>query len=102
VRESALAACRNTLEEANAGLRALEEERQRTEHAAAPQRERVADLRLRVQAAEMAEGQHAARLDEAQADEAVLAPLLTPDLREGSLQREVGRLGREIAELGFR
>ena len=100
VRESALVACRNTLEEANAGLRALEEERQRTEHAAAPQRERVADLRLRVQAAEMAEGQHAARLDEAQADEAVLAPLLTPDLREGSLQREVGRLGREIAELG--
>ena len=99
-RETALAACRNVLEEANAGLRALEEERLRTEHAAAPQRERVADLRLRVQAAEMAEGQHAARLDEARADEAALAPLLTPDLREGALQREVARLGREIADLG--
>ena len=100
VREAALAACRNTLEEANSGLRALEDERLRTEHAAAPQRERVADLRLRVQAAEMAEGQHAARLEEAQADEAALVPLLTPDLREGSLQREVARLGREIADLG--
>ena len=35
----------------------------------------LADLRLRVQAAELAEGQHAARLEEAQADEALLAPL---------------------------
>ena len=100
LREDALAASRNVLEDANAALRALEEERQRTEHAAAPQRERVADLRLRVQAAEMAEAQHGARLEEARADEDVLAPLLTPDLKEGSLQREVARLGREIAELG--
>ncbi|WP_298597198.1 chromosome segregation protein SMC [Zoogloea sp.] len=99
-RETALAESRNTLEGANALLRGLEEDRQRTEHAAAPQRERVADLRLRVQAAELAEGQHAARLEEAQADEAQLAPLLTPDLKEGSLQRELARLGREIAELG--
>ncbi|WP_374259667.1 chromosome segregation protein SMC [Zoogloea sp.] len=99
-RETALAASRNTLEGANGLLRGLEEDRQRTEHAAAPQRDRVADLRLRVQAAEMAEAQHAARLDEAQADEAALAPLLVPELKEGSLQREVGRLGREIAELG--
>lgn len=99
-REAALAESRNTLEGANALLRGLEEDRQRTEHAAAPQRERVADLRLRVQAAELAEGQHAARLEEAQADEALLLPLLTPDLKEGSLQRELARLGREIAELG--
>jgi len=99
-RETALAASRNTLEAANGQLRGLEEDRQRTEHAAAPQRERVADLRLRVQAVEMAEAQHAARLEEAQADEATLAPLLVPDLKEGSLQREVARLGREIAELG--
>jgi len=99
-RETALAASRNTLEAVNGQLRGLEEDRQRTEHAAAPQRERVADLRLRVQAVEMAEAQHAARLEEAQADEAALAPLLVPDLKEGALQREVARLGREIAELG--
>ena len=72
-REAALAESRNTLEGANALLRGLEEDRQRTEHAAAPQRERVADLRLRVQAAELAEGQHAARLEEAQADPEVTA-----------------------------
>ncbi|NML25377.1 chromosome segregation protein SMC [Zoogloea dura] len=99
-REAALAESRNLLEGVNGRLRALEDDRQRTEHAAAPQRERVADLRLRVQAADMAEGQHAARLEEAQADEVALLPLLTPDLKEGSLQREVARLGREIAELG--
>jgi chromosome segregation protein len=98
-REAALAESRNTRGRQRA-LRGLEEDRQRTEHAAAPQRERVADLRLRVQAAELAEGQHAARLEEAQADEALLAPLLTPDIKEGSLQRELARLGREIAELG--
>ncbi|WP_079433520.1 chromosome segregation protein SMC [Zoogloea sp. LCSB751] len=99
-REFALAESRNILEDANGRLRALEEERQRTEHGAAPQRERVADLRLRVQAAEIAEAQHAARLEEAQADEAALLPLLMPDLKEGTLQREVARLGREITELG--
>lgn len=99
-REAALAESRNLLEGVNGRLRALEEDRQRTEHAAAPQRERVADLRLKVHAADMAESQHAARLEEAQADEAALLPLLTPDIKEGSLQREVARLGREIAELG--
>ncbi|MBN9694571.1 MAG: chromosome segregation protein SMC [Zoogloea sp.] len=99
-REAALAESRNLLEGVNGQLRTLEEDRQRTEHAAAPQRERVADLRLKVQAADMAESQHAARLEEAQADEAALLPLLTPDIKEGSLQREVARLGREIAELG--
>ena len=99
-REVALAASRNTLEGANGLLRGLEEDRLRTEHAAAPQRERVADLRLRVQASELAEAQHAARLEEGEADEVALLPLLTADLKEISLQREVGRLGREIAELG--
>ena len=99
-REHALATSRDTLEGANGLLRGLEEDRQRTEHAAAPQRERVADLRLKVQAAEMAESQFAARLDEAKADEAALVPLLTPELKETSLQRELARLGREIAELG--
>jgi len=99
-RETALAASRNSLESVNGLLRGLEEDRQRTEHAAAPQRERVADLRLRVQASEMAEAQHVARLEEAGADESALLPLLAPDLKETSLQREVGRLGREIAELG--
>ena len=99
-REMALVEVRNGLEAIHAQVRGLEEARHHTEQTAAPVRERVAELRLRVQAAELAEAQFATRLEEAQADEAALAPLLTADLKEGALQREVARLGREIAELG--
>jgi chromosome segregation protein len=93
LREAALAEARNGLELANTMLRQLEEDRHRTEQGAAPMRERVSELRLQVQAAELAESQFATRLEEAQADEAALTPFL-------SLQREVNRLGREITELG--
>jgi chromosome segregation protein len=99
-REQALSGRRDALAEATARLKQLEELRLATEHAVAPLRERVAQLRLDVQAAELAEGQFAARLEEAGADEAALAPLLSEELREVSLQREINRLAREIAELG--
>ncbi|MFC5770558.1 chromosome segregation protein SMC [Thauera sinica] len=99
-RESALAARRDALEQAAATLRQTEEMRLRTEQEAAPIRNRVAELRLAVQAAELAASQFDERLAEAEADEAALAPLLTPDLKETGLQREVARLAREIAELG--
>jgi len=99
-RESALAARRDALELAAATLRQTEETRLRIEREAAPIRNRVAELRLAVQAAEIAARQFDERLVEAQADEAALTPLLTLDLKETSLQREVARLAREIAELG--
>ncbi|AYH44661.1 chromosome segregation protein SMC [Azoarcus sp. DN11] len=99
-REAALAARRDALETAAMGLKQTEELRLRTEQEAAPARGRVAELRLAVQAAELAAAQLDERLVEAQADEAVLQPLLTPELRENSLVREVARLAREIAELG--
>jgi chromosome segregation protein len=99
-RETALAARRDALEQAVAALRGIEEERLRTEHAAAPLRTRVADLRLQAQAAELSAAQFGERLAEAGADEARLAPLLSDAPSEGSLQREVARLGREIAALG--
>ncbi len=99
-REAALAARRDALEGAAARLKQTEELRLRTEHEAAPIRARVADLRLAVQAAELAVSQFAERLAEAGADEAVLAPLLGAELKESALQREVARLAREIAELG--
>ena len=99
-RESALAARRDALEEATAKLRQVEELRMRTEHEAAPARNRVAELRLAVQAAELAAVQFDERLIEAGADEAALAPLLAADPKESTLQREVARLGREITELG--
>ncbi|HRP23558.1 MAG TPA: chromosome segregation protein SMC [Thauera sp.] len=99
-REAALAARRDGLENASASLKQAEEMRLRTEHEAAPVRARVGELRLAVQAAELAVGQFEERLREAAADEDALAPLLAADPREGTLQREVARLAREIAELG--
>ncbi len=98
--EAALAGRRDALAGAAAALREREESRLQTEQRAAPVRDRVAQLRLEVQAAELAEGQFAARLAESGADEVSLAPRLTSELRETALQREVNRLGREIAELG--
>src|SRR5690606_39196824 len=74
--------------------------RLRTEQEAAPLRERIGGLRLALQAAELAITQFAERLAEVGADEAALAPLLTGNLRETSLQRDVARLARELAELG--
>ncbi|HMX14312.1 MAG TPA: chromosome segregation protein SMC, partial [Thauera aminoaromatica] len=78
----------------------VEELRLRTEHEAAPVRARVAELRLALQAAELAVAQFEERLVEARADEAALAPLLATEPKESTLQREVARLAREIAELG--
>ncbi|MCK0507720.1 chromosome segregation protein SMC [Aromatoleum anaerobium] len=99
-RETALAARRDALEQTASLLKQTEELRLRTEQEAAPARSRVAELRLGVQAAELAAAQFDERLAEAQADEAALQPLLTGDLRETALVREVARLAREIAELG--
>ncbi|HHW62601.1 MAG TPA: chromosome segregation protein SMC [Rhodocyclaceae bacterium] len=99
-REAALAARRDAMETATTALKEAEEMRLRTEHEAAPVRARVAELRLAVQAAELAVAQFEERLQEVQADEAALAPLLASDPKESTLQREVSRLAREIAELG--
>ncbi|MGD9871474.1 MAG: chromosome segregation protein SMC, partial [Thauera sp.] len=103
-RETALAARRDALADAAAALKQTEETRLRTEHEAAPVRARVGELRLALQAAELSVQQFEERLLEADADEAALAPLLAEGAggapREGSLQREVARLAREIAELG--
>ena len=99
-RETALAARRDALEQTASLLKQTEELRLRTEQEAAPARSRIAELRLGVQAAELAAAQFDERLAEAQADEAALQPLLTGDLRETALVREVARLAREIAELG--
>ena len=73
--------------------------RLRTEQSVADE-DKVAELRLKVQACELAEAQHQERLTEAGADEHALAPLLSAELKETSLQREVARLAREIADLG--
>ena len=97
--EQALAARRDALAEATAALKDAEEQRLRVEHAAAPLREQVGELRLARQAAELAQTQHQARLDEAGADETALMPYLA-DAKETALQRDVAALARQIAALG--
>jgi len=99
-RESALAICRDRQEEAGAHLRHSEEQRLRVEQEAAPLRTRVAELRLALQAAELATAQFAERLDEVDADRVALQPLLNDNINEVALQREVSRLARDIAALG--
>lgn len=100
LREQALTQARERLEDVTRQLRAHEEIRQQGEQRLQPLRDRLADLQLKAQAAQLAEEQYLGRLVEAGAKEEELLPLLTPELKELSLARDVGRLGREITELG--
>lgn len=99
-REARLAGQRDAFEVAAAALRGVEEARLATEHEAAPLRTKVADLRLALQAAELATTQFDERLAEADADEAKLEPLLATAPKESVIQREVAQFAREINELG--
>jgi chromosome segregation protein len=98
--EALLATRRDALETAAAALRETEESRLGTEHEAAPLRTRVADLRLALQAAELAAAQYGERLAETGTDEARLEPLLIDAPKETAIQREISQLAREIDELG--
>jgi chromosome segregation protein len=99
-REGALASQRDALEGAAAALRQLEEARLKTEQGLNPLRDRIGDLRLKEQAAQLGEEQYAARLAEANADEAALAPELTREVREPLLAGDIARLTAEIEALG--
>jgi chromosome segregation protein len=98
--ENALAGQRDALEGAAAGLRQIEEARLKTEQSLNPLRDRIGDLRLKEQAAQLNEEQYAARLAEAHADEAALTPELTREVREPLLAGDIARLGAEIEALG--
>ena len=99
-RESTLASFRDALEGAATELRQLEEARLKTEQGLNPLRDRIGELRLKEQAAQLNEEQHAARLAEANADVEALAPELTRETREPLLQGDIARLGSEIEALG--
>ncbi|MBL3199820.1 hypothetical protein ELP17_34015, partial [Klebsiella pneumoniae] len=84
--------------------RDLESQRANTEHTLAPARERLADLKLRQQAALLNAAQYAQRLAEIDLPEGRLDALVAEGeaekVKEGALNGEIGRLGREIAALG--
>ena len=103
-REGLLGERRNSLEEAAAQLRQLDEQRLRLEQGLQPSRDRINDLKLKQQAAQLNEQQFQERLSEAHIvspeDEEALARDLTPGLRESALQGEITRLTGEIEALG--
>jgi len=102
--ESALAERRDALETAAAQLRGLDEERLKIEQGLQPSRDRIGDLRLKQQAADLNVQQYQERLAEAHVvtpeDEAARAEERTPGLRDGTLQGDMTRLSNEIEVLG--
>ena len=102
--ETVLAEKRNALEVAAGQLRGLDEERLKLEQGLQPARDKVNDLKLKQQAAELNVQQFQERLTEAHVvspeDEESLLVDLTPGLRDGTLQGEITRLSNEIDALG--
>jgi chromosome segregation protein len=98
--EKTLATARDAVEAAAAALRAIEESRLQVESRAAPLRERLAELRLKEQAAQINHDQFATQLSEAGADEAALAAHAEGAPRPSTLQGEITRLSAAIGELG--
>jgi chromosome segregation protein len=98
--ERQLAEARNAVEAAAGALRELEEARLQAESRAAPLREKVNELRLKEQAAQINFDQFATQLAEAGADEALLAAQAEGAPRASSLQGEITRITQAISELG--
>jgi chromosome segregation protein len=98
--EKTLAEARNAVEAAAGALRELEEGRLKVEARVAPLRERVGELRLKQQAAQLSFEQFDTQLREAGADETVLGAAAVDAPRPSTLQGEITRINTAIAELG--
>ena len=98
--EAKLAEARNAVETAAGALREIEEARLQVEARVAPLRERLGELRLKEQAAQLSFEQYATQLAEAGADEEKLALEAPKAPRPATLQGEITRLTQAIGELG--
>jgi chromosome segregation protein len=107
-KESALAERRNVLETAAAELRSLDEQRMKLEQGVVPLRDKINDLRLKAQAAQMNEEQFRERLAEvhvvSEDDEAPFLDELNAGgadrLKDSVLQGEIAQISAEIEALG--
>ncbi|HEX5091472.1 MAG TPA: chromosome segregation protein SMC [Burkholderiales bacterium] len=99
-REKSLAQARDAVEAAAGALRTLEEERLGSEARLAPIRERIGELRLKEQAAQINRDQFDGQLREAGADDGRLAEEAQSAPRPSSLQGEITRLTQSLSELG--
>ena len=100
VREAALADARNHHDHLSNELRRTEGERLAIEQGLGPLREKIAELRLREQAARLAGEQYSQQLGDSQADEAALMRDIERAPRPGTLQNEINKLNQAIAALG--
>jgi len=98
--EKQLAEARNAVEAAAGALRELEEAKLQAEARAAPLREKMGELRLKEQAAQINFDQFATQLAEAGANEGLLAAEAERAPRASSLQGEITRVTQAINELG--
>ena len=98
--DKTLAGARESVESAAGALRSLEEDRLRIEGAIAPLRERINELRLKEQAAQINHDQYEMQLHEASADEARLEAESEGAPRPSALQGEITRLTQALNELG--
>jgi chromosome segregation protein len=98
--EKQLAEARNAVEAAAAALRELEESKLQAEARAAPLREKMGELRLKEQAAQINYQQFATQLSEAGANEELLAAEAERAPRASALQGEITRITQAISELG--
>jgi chromosome segregation protein len=98
--EKTLGEARNAVEAAAGALRELEEGRLQVESRVAPLRERVGELRLKEQAAQLSFEQFDGQLREASADEALLSTKAEDAPRPSTLQGELTRINTAIGELG--
>ena len=107
-KESALAGRRNALESAASELRGLDEQRLKLEQGINPLRDRINDIRLKAQAAQLNEEQFRERLAElkivTEADEAPFVDALAAGgadrIKDNVLQAEIVALSAEIEALG--
>ncbi len=98
--ERTLSEARNAVESAAGVLREFEEGRLQVEGRIAPLRDRVGELRLKEQAAQINHDQFEQQLREADADEARLESEAERAPRPPALQAELTRLAQSINELG--
>jgi chromosome segregation protein len=98
--EQSLAASRDVQEAAASSLRGAEEERLAADQKLEPARTRIDEVRLKEQAARLAEEQFASQLAEAHAELELLPEKLKAWGRASTLPAEIERLTQAIAALG--
>ena len=98
--EQALAAARDQQEGLGASLRAAEEARMVADQKLEPARVKIDEVRLKEQAAVLAEQQYAEQLTEAHADIAALPEQMKAWGRASALPGEIERIAQAIAALG--